>query len=442
MPRKARDERLDTRTARLRLPVRSEPYWRTIQEGRAIGYRRVGSGKAGMWIARHYTPADGRRYQSIGPADDMLAADGAGTLSFAQAQARAGEWFGQIERDAGRVVERVTVRHAIDAYLADYRARGGKAERDLRTTISAHILPDLGDREVCALTYSIVRKWHHQIAAAPARLRTAPTAKQANIRQTEDTDAHRARRSSANRILTVLKAALSLAYREGRVPTDDAWRRVKPFQSVDAPKVRYLTDGEAGRLVNACPPDLRTLVTAALLTGCRFGELAALRPADVDLDAGVLTIPASKGGSARVVVLTAEAQGFFRGTMLGKARTALLFDHDEVVGQATKTAPAVTRRSAWGKSHQSRPLRIACEAASISPAISFHILRHTHASRLAMKGVPMGVIAAQLGHSDVKMTAKHYAHLSPGYVADTIRAAFGNLGLVPETNVVALPSAG
>jgi hypothetical protein len=72
------------------------------------------------------------------------------------------------------------------------------------------------------------------------------------------------------------------------------------------------------------------------------------------------------------------------------------------------------------------------------PAVSFHILRHTHASRLAMRGVPMAVIAEQLGHKDVKVTGKHYAHLSPGYVADTIRAAFGNLGLVPPANIVPL----
>jgi hypothetical protein len=44
----------------------------------------------------------------------------------------------------------------------------------------------------------------------------------------------------------------------------------------------------------------------------------------------------------------------------------------------------------------------------------------------------MGVIAAQLGHSDTRMTEKHYAHLSPSYVADTIRANFPNLGLMKE----------
>ena len=48
---------------------------------------------------------------------------------------------------------------------------------------------------------------------------------------------------------------------------------------------------------------------------------------------------------------------------------------------------------------------------------------------LAMKGVPMGVIADQLGHADTRMTERHYAHLAPSYVADTVRAAFSNLGI-------------
>jgi len=78
---KARDERLDTSTARLRLTPRAEPYWRTIQEGHAIGYRRLASGKAGTWVARHYDPAEGRRYEALGAADDMLAADGTRTLT-------------------------------------------------------------------------------------------------------------------------------------------------------------------------------------------------------------------------------------------------------------------------------------------------------------------------------------------------------------------------
>jgi integrase len=46
--------------------------------------------------------------------------------------------------------------------------------------------------------------------------------------------------------------------------------------------------------------------------------------------------------------------------------------------------------------------------------------------------LPTGVIAAMLGHSDTRMTEKHYAHLAPSYVAQTIRANFPRLGLTEE----------
>jgi hypothetical protein len=66
-------------------------------------------------------------------------------------------------------------------------------------------------------------------------------------------------------------------------------------------------------------------------------------------------------------------------------------------------------------------------------------LRHTHGSHLAMSGVPMGVIAAQLGHADTRMTEKHYAHLAPSYVAQTIRANFPRLGLTEESKILGFP---
>jgi hypothetical protein len=64
------------------------------------------------------------------------------------------------------------------------------------------------------------------------------------------------------------------------------------------------------------------------------------------------------------------------------------------------------------------------------------VLRHTHASILAMRAVPMAVIARQLGHSDTCMTERHYAHLAPNYVADTIRASFPRLTETKARNVV------
>jgi hypothetical protein len=56
-----------------------------------------------------------------------------------------------------------------------------------------------------------------------------------------------------------------------------------------------------------------------------------------------------------------------------------------------------------------------------------------------MRGVPMGVIAEQLGHADTRMTEKHYAHLAPSYVADTIRAHFPTLGIAEESTVTPIP---
>jgi hypothetical protein len=53
-----------------------------------------------------------------------------------------------------------------------------------------------------------------------------------------------------------------------------------------------------------------------------------------------------------------------------------------------------------------------------------------------MRGVPMGVIAAQLGHADTRMTEKHYAHLAPNYVAETVRSALPTLGVVDQSTVV------
>jgi integrase len=59
--------------------------------------------------------------------------------------------------------------------------------------------------------------------------------------------------------------------------------------------------------------------------------------------------------------------------------------------------------------NQIRPMAEACKAASINDG-SFHILRHTAASHMVMAGVPLNVVAHNLGHADTRMTEKHYAH--------------------------------
>jgi integrase len=266
--------------------------------------------------------------------------------------------------------------------------------------------------------------WHHALSAQPARVRTKPGATP-NYREADSTkDGNRKRRATANRVLTVLKAALNYAWKSGHVPNDDAWRRVRPFREVDVARVRYLTEAECTRLANACEPAFRNLVVGALLTGCRYSELTAMQVADFNPDAGVITVRTSKAGKPLHVVLTIEGQRLLAMLTAGKLGSELILTRDD--------------GAAWGQSHQLRPMIAACKQASIRPAVSFHVLRHTHSSTLAMRGVPLGVIAEQLGHADTRMTEKHYAHLAPSYVADTIRASFPELGIVSETTIASL----
>jgi len=424
MARTVRNPKIDTRTARSRLAERREPYWTVLSTGCAVGYRR--GAKGGTWIGRFRDDENHQHYSPLGAADDARDADGITVFSFAQAQERARAWFDQKAREqAGDLApfsRPYTVADALADYRADYLRRGGKAIDRVDSSADAWIKPELGAIELSKLTRPRIVTWHQKIAETPARVRTKPGAEQKYREAENSSDAVRRRRSTANRVLTILKAALNHAHREGKCASDDAWRTARAFREADSARLRYLSDDEARRLTNACPADFRALVIGALLSGCRYGELAVMAVDDFNPDAGTLRVRASKSGRPRHVVLTQEGRDFTAQLATGKPGSARLFLRGNGKG--------------WGKSEQQRPLSAACAAARIDPAVNFHSLRHTYASRLAMRGAPLAVIAKQLGHADTRMVEKHYGHLAPSYVADTVRAAFGSLGLLEPSNVV------
>jgi integrase len=220
-----------------------------------------------------------------------------------------------------------------------------------------------------------------------------------------------------------LKAALNHCWEDSKISTNDAWQRVKPFKGVDAARIRYLQKDETQRLVNAAKPEFRLLVQAALLTGARYGELARLRVNDFHADAQTIGVRKSKSGKPRHVILTDEGVKFFRAFTAGRAGNELLFTHNG---------------SAWGKSHQLRPMLDACVAAKIKPTISFHGLRHTYASLAIMNKAPLMVVARNLGHADTRMVERHYGHLADSWLAAEIKDKVPVLGIVGKTNVASL----
>jgi integrase len=417
MARSTRDSRLETRTPRLKLKPGIR-YWRSIGKGLALGYRRTREG-FGTWTLR-WLGQDGKYHlHAIGQADDFQEADGADVLDFFQAQDRCRELARQMKEGTGVAGSPYTVADAMREYLSWY-GNHRKAVYHTRRAAEVHILPALGKRVVAELTAEQLRQWHERLANTPAMARTGRFTVERRTRERESEP--RARKATANRVLTILKAALNHAYHDGKVPSDDAWRRVKPFHNVDSPKIGYLSVAEATRLVNACEPAFRPLVQAALLTGCRYGELIKMACHDFNPDAGCITV-LGKSGKIRHVPLTDEGQRFFERVAAGRPG-------GEVVFCRADGAP-------WGASHQQRPLERACEIAGIDPAVSFHVLRHTYGSLLAMRGVPLQVIAEALGHADTRITSRHYAHLMPSYVADTIRKHLPNFG-VERDNITPL----
>jgi integrase len=358
--------------------------------------------------------------EKIGMADDVSDADGAVVLDFYQAQDKAREHVATERTNGGPL----TVAKAMEAYC-DWLDVNRKTGKDARIRADALINPVLGEIQVAALTADDIRKWHTDLAKAPARVRTGEGLKQQyKAIDKRDEDAKRRRKVTSNRTLTYLRAALNMAWREGHVASNTAWSRVKPFEGVTVARVRYLTVAEAQRLINACDPDFRQLVTAALQTGCRYGELAALRAHDFSADSGTLAIRTSKSGKPRHVVLTDEGAAFFRQLCAGRPGAEIML--------------ARANGSPWGRADQGAPMRNACERAKITPLIGFHGLRHTWASLAVMGGMPLMVVAKNLGHSDTRMVELHYGHMAPSYIAEAVRAHAPRFGFKPDKKVTAL----
>lgn len=421
MARTIKDAALGNRTARDTLKVQGKPHYRVIEPGLHLGYRKPKRG-AGKWVARYYAGERTYSIETLATADDFSDADGIAILNFAQAQNKARE--GMVERAhlAHGKAGPFTVREAVANYI-DYLENNKKSAQDMRYRSDCWILPKLGDTDVASLTTKQLRQWHADIATTPPRVRTPKGEAQQHRQIGKDEDAIRRRRVSANRTLTVLKAALNRAWRDGYVSSDTEWRRVEPFRNVEMARTRYLTLAEGKRLINAADPEFRPLVQAALFTGARYGELRRLRVADFNPDSETLAIRQSKSGNSRHIILTDEGAALFYQLSAGRGGDELLLRK--------------SHGGAWKSSNQAVPMALACERANIKPRINFHGLRHTYASLAIMNGVPLLVVATNLGHADTRMVERHYGHLAKSYMVDAIRAGAPRFG-IDSSNLVSI----
>src|SRR5262249_49789462 len=138
----------------------------------------------------------------------------------------------------------LTVSDAMDSYIEYLEAKNTRTAADARCRDRLYIRPNLGEIEVDQLTTEVLQKWLISVGKAQRHVRSSPgESRKLPIRDGDD--GIRARRASANRTLTILRAALNRAWRAGKTGADRAWRSVEPFESVDAARIRYLTVVEA-----------------------------------------------------------------------------------------------------------------------------------------------------------------------------------------------------
>jgi integrase len=208
-----------------------------------------------------------------------------------------------------------------------------------------------------------------------------------------------------------------------------------------APKIKWLripdpeTDffdfDEAAGLI-AAAADWRPMITVAARTGLRLGELLALRWCDVDLRAGRLVVRRAvargrigtpKNGRTREVGLSGEAM-------------AALKAHRHLRGELVFCGP---KGELLTKGECKRPLWSACRRARLRE-VGWHVLRHTFASHLVMRGAPLKAVQELLGHRTIEMTLR-YAHLSPDARRDAVRLLDAPTPAEPRGNLGATAGA-
>lgn len=205
---------------------------------------------------------------------------------------------------------------------------------------------------------------------------------------------------------------------------------------------RFLSEDEARGLLEAARIKFRSdagewhsMILIGLRTGMRVGELRGVQWADVELSRGLVHVQrtdpgrpgheagTTKGGKGRVIPLTPDALACMREWReREQARLGDAWSSGGWVWPGAdnwRTQRNRTRTRAEGNC-KTAICRIAKRAGI--KHIGWHTLRHTFASWLVMRGVPLRVVQELLGHASIKMTER-YAHLSPGAVNHSVVAS-------------------
>jgi integrase len=231
----------------------------------------------------------------------------------------------------------------------------------------------------------------------------------------------------------ILRAALTYAVR-ARLVDHNAAQYAKPPTRQQSER-HYLTAAQSQLLLGTAQehdPELAPLVTVALYTGLRIGELAGLRWQDVDLTGRRLQV-------RQTVYWIRGEYGFGEPKTKKSARTLTLPRPAVAALQEQHDRQAFLRKQAahrWrdfdlvfssvlgtpvDNSNVDRRLRTLLDQAGL-PKGGFHMLRHSCASLMVAQGIALRTVMEQLGHSQMSLTSDLYAHVAPVMLEDAAEA--------------------
>lgn len=373
--------KLDTVTAREKLPPRREPYWLRLSKGCYLGYRKMTESSEGTWQARCRRP------------DGELAQTSLGTLEshrpnerFDKAVSAARAWFeANLHPDAATAGPK-TVLEACSDYANHIKEQKGEVpSQDLQARYRRWIAKDpIHKLELAMLTREHVSSFRRRLVDTPIK---ADSSGATRLRS----------KDTANRDLAALRAALNFAFAQGHVTTDAAWREpLKAFKGASKRRGLYLDREQRRALISAAPPDLAIFLTGLATLPLRPGALAALQVKDFDPRLNVLTIGHDKSGRDRKIKLPPESAALLVSSTMQKDADAPLFTRQDGL--------------AWSKDAWKWPIKRAVKAAGLPSSATAYTLRHSVISDLVHGGLDL-LTVAQISGTSVAMIEKHYGHL-------------------------------
>ncbi|WP_066827835.1 tyrosine-type recombinase/integrase [Sphingomonas mali] len=414
MGRVSADLRLQDRSARARLARRQNPYWRMISEGRHLGYYKGARG--GTWIARYRPPGtlgNGIKF-ALGVADDIGDANGDTVLNWKQALDKANRWFELREKGGVETALNpdITVGEAVESYIAMRNARrvtqaGREVLSDAASNLKRNVLDDsrLARLPLARLAEADLKAWQERTLR---------------------------KRSTIQRVVNDLKAALNRAWVEHRrALPGDLPMVIKLGLAIEASGARraqarenqILTDDQIRRVVATAltlDDDFGRMVVMLAATGARFAQLRRMRVADVQAEQRRVMVPESYKGRrdaaayVRVQVGT-DTLAILAPAIEGRPATAPLLErwrHVQVKTAERRNAAQVWERGERGPwataSEMARLWSQACRDAGLPPTTIPYALRHSSIVRGLRAGLPIRLVAA-IHDTSVAMIERHYS---------------------------------